>query len=100
MKLHVDGKTYDYDQDRMTNIEAMAIEKVTGLTFAEWAEALTNGSMLATTALVWVVQKRDEPTIKFSEVEFELARLELDDDPDSAGDGGKDDAPGSGDPVG
>lgn len=93
-KLSVDGRVYEFDQDRLTNVECMAIEKVTGLTFGEWADALQKRSMLAVTALVWVVRKRDEPTLRFSDVEFNVASLDITDDeqPEEAGDAGKDDA--------
>jgi len=85
LRLHVDGKTYEFDQDRITNVECMAIEKAAGMTTGEWEEALNTGSALAVTALVWIVQKRDEPTLKFDEVEFSISSLNIERDEEPEG---------------
>jgi len=81
----VDGKTYEFDQDRLTNVECMAVEKATGMTTGEWQEALNAGSMLAITALVWLIRKREEPTTKFDEVEFAISSLEIAQDEEPEG---------------
>ena len=44
---------------KMPTTEAEEIEKVTGMTFTEWGQALMNGSTVAGRALVWVLKKRD-----------------------------------------
>lgn len=44
---------------KMMSPEAEAIEKVTGMTFTEWGQALMNGSTVCGRALVWVLKKRD-----------------------------------------
>jgi len=99
MKVTVDGKTYEFHEDRLTNVEGMAVEKVTGWTFGEWIEGLNKKnaeghpvpSMLALTALIWVIQKRDEPSLRFSQVEFAVASLEFElDEDDAEDDEGKD----------
>lgn len=63
-------------------VEAEAIERVTGLTFMEFGQALVRGSMAALRALVWVLLKRQEPTLKFADVDFPIGAVttELDDD--------------------
>jgi hypothetical protein len=76
VKLTIDGEVYDFDMTRITNVEGMAIEKVTGKTYVEWAEAMQAGSMLAVTALVWIVRKRQEPTLQFEQVEFSQISME------------------------
>lgn len=80
MRLTIDGEVYDFDPGKLTNVEGMAIETVTGLMFSEWAEALQKGSMTAQTALVWVVKKRQNPTLRFSEVEFSMDSIEVEQD--------------------
>lgn len=79
MKITVDDKVYDFDLTRITNVEGMAIEKVTDKTYLEWSEALQAGSMLAATALVWIIQKRQEPTLRFEDVEFSQLAIQDDD---------------------
>ena len=82
MKLTIDGEVFEFDASRMTNVEGMAIEKATGLLYAEWAEALSKGSMMAQTALVWVIKKRQEPTLRFDDVVF--TTVEIDDGDEQA----------------
>lgn len=74
-EIHIHGKSYEIDATTFTNKEGMDIERVTDMTFDQWNERLAAGSMLAMTALVWILLKRDEPTLRFSEVEFTLADL-------------------------
>lgn len=83
MKLTVDGEAFEFDAARMTNVEGMAIERVTGMLFVEWTKALEAGSMLAQTALVWVIKKRREPSLRFDDVTFEMASIEIEDDEES-----------------
>jgi hypothetical protein len=85
----VDGKTYEFDQDSMTNLDAMALEDVTGWGLRTFGEKLADGSGRALTFLVWLVRSRTEPGLKFDEVEFSLARLDLDED-EVAGSGKED----------
>ena len=92
-----DGRTFESSGEvRLTNVEAMAIEKVTGLELGSFHEKLKAGSALAMTAWVWVLAKRQEPTLRFGDVEFDMAELakqqeqaaaseeepEIDDEPD------------------
>lgn len=76
MKILVDGEAFEFEQERITNVEGMAVERATGMLFAEWAEALTKGSMLAQTALVWIVKKRQQPTLRFDDVVYESLVVE------------------------
>jgi hypothetical protein len=81
VKLTIEGEAFDFDPQKLTNVEGMAIENVTGMLFGEWADALTKGSMLAQTALVWVVKKRKEPTLRFGDVSFDLSSISIQEDP-------------------
>ena len=71
MKFLIDGETVEFDTERITNVEGMAIERVTGMLFGEWGELLNKGSMLAITALVWIIRKRQDPPLRFDDVLFE-----------------------------
>ncbi len=72
-----DRKTYDCDFDKLLNVEFIAIERVTGLTLIGIAQGLMDASAVAVTALVWVMRKRQEPTLRFDQVEFAMADVEL-----------------------
>lgn len=74
-------KKWDFDPDRLMSPEAEAIERHTGFTFAEWTEKVQAGSMLALHGLLFVMLKRDEPTLKWDSVQFNLSMVdfELDD---------------------
>lgn len=82
IRVTVDGVPYDYDPKTLTNDEAMAIEKVTGGTYAQWGQALTNGSALATTAMVWILRRRNEPALRFDDVHFAIEAMETEVVPD------------------
>jgi hypothetical protein len=81
MKISVDGNTYDFDAESMRNDEAMLIEKQCGVTFKQWGELLEQGSVLAMTALVWIIQRRENPALLFEEVRFEFSSLEVEEAP-------------------
>lgn len=68
------GTVFEIDPitPRLTNVEAIAIERVTGLDLGDFAERQQHGSVLASTALVWVLCKRQEPTLRFDDVTFDL----------------------------
>ena len=74
-----DRKTYDVDFDKILNVEFIAIERVTGLTVRDVAQGMADISALAATALVWVIRKRSEPTLRFDQVEFAIADLSIED---------------------
>jgi len=65
-----DVQRYQFDPNSMPNFDAEAIERVTGWTLGEWGEKIQKGSVLATRALLWVLQRRTHPTLKFANVEF------------------------------
>lgn len=72
-----DGDTHRWNlkQSRILATEAEAVERVTGL---EWQAArgkVVKGSMLALRAVAWVLFKREQPTLKYSQ--FQPAAEEL-----------------------
>ena len=84
MQLVLNGQSYNANPDELTNREGMEVERVTGRSFMEWTADLKAGSMLAYTALVYVLRRRDEPDLRFGDVEFTMgelnASMQLDDD--------------------
>lgn len=67
MQVVVRGEPYELD--RITLGEVAAIERVTGKT---WKELQDTESVLATLALVYIAMKRQQPSLKFTDV-YEIA---------------------------
>jgi len=71
--------------DKTLLSEAIAAEKVTGLTWPQIVYGLINGSHIAIQAVVWIMRKRSNPKLRITEVEFsmdEYRRLDPDFMPD------------------
>ncbi len=77
MKITVDGNVYDFEPDSMRNDEAILIEKQCGVTFKQWGELLQEGSIMAMTALVWIIQRRETSGLAFDDVRFQFSGLEV-----------------------
>src|SRR5450631_2098130 len=75
MKFIVDGKEHDFDEASLTNTEVMAIEAACGCTYGEWSDLLRRNSMQATTALVWVGLRRENPGLAFKDCKFVVRDL-------------------------
>lgn len=79
-KVTIDGQVFEYDPAKMLNTEAIALQKVTGLTVPAWAKALQEGDAYALTGLVWLLWRRNGREVAFDEVEFDIGQLDLQDD--------------------
>lgn len=77
MQLVVDGQSYDLDIGALRNDECIALERACDLTLSEWSDRLKRGSMLATTAAIWLIRRRSEPGLKFDDVVFDLGDFDL-----------------------
>lgn len=69
---------YHFDQDAINNMEAEAVERETGLTWGEFGDRLLKGSVLAARALLWMLQRRQHPTLRFADVRFQLSEVDVD----------------------
>jgi hypothetical protein len=79
--MHEDGdkREWQFKPDRLLTTEAEAIERVTGMTYADFGESLMNGGMTARRAMVWVLRKRNgEPELKFRDVDFPVGDVDID----------------------
>ena len=83
--------------------EAMRLEDVFRGTYSEWVAALRSGSAKARVCLVYVLRKRTEPTLKFSDVTFPFMDLDLratyDPDAEAGDEALEDDAAGEAGPT-
>lgn len=77
LRFTVDGVKWEFDDDRLLNTEAIALRKVSGLTYGQLYDGIAEGDAAALTALVWLARRRAGETVKFSAVEFDLAELGL-----------------------
>lgn len=66
-----------YNPRKLMSAEREAIERRTGLTFAEFTQAVVKGSSQARRALLFVMLKRDHPTTKYDDVDFAWDELRL-----------------------
>lgn len=73
-------RVWQFDPNHMKSSEMMQVERMTGLTWAEWIDACARGSMTAVHALLFVLLKRDLPNLEPGAVEFELDQIDIDAD--------------------
>lgn len=82
MRIRINNTWYDLDQRKLLNTEAIALQKITGKTFMQVAEAMKEGDIEALSALVWLAMKRAGSDIRYSDLEFNLADVEIDEEDD------------------
>lgn len=88
-----DRKTYAFDEDKIMNVEAMAIEQATGQPWLGIVQGLEKGSLTSFTAIVWILRKREEPWLQFTDVEFKVGELGAGDEEPDEDAGPKEEAP-------
>lgn len=72
-----DPREWDFDPTRLMSPEVESIERHTGLAFTEWVEAIGKGSFLAFHGLLYVLLKRTTPTLKWTDVQFCMADIDM-----------------------
>jgi hypothetical protein len=77
-----DPQKWPFDPTRLMSPEVETIERHTGMSFGQWLEAVTSSSMLALHGLLYVLLKRTNPTLKWDQVQFCMADLDFELDPD------------------
>jgi hypothetical protein len=80
-RLIVNGQELDLDLSKLLNVEVIALTKAIGVKFSEIGQKLADYDFETITALVWILRKRTEPTLRFDEVEFEIGSMRVEDDP-------------------
>jgi hypothetical protein len=63
-------KRWKYDFRRLNTMEREAIERHTGLDFAEWTQKVLRGNDKARRALLFTFLRRDHAGIKWEDVQF------------------------------
>lgn len=77
MILHVGTDKYEISPNGILNPEAVAVKKKIGLDYKPWMEALSDYQVDALTAFVWIAKKRQDPTVKFEDIVFEMGSIEF-----------------------
>lgn len=75
-------QTWRITTGRLLSPEMEAIERVTETFYPQWNQSLLNGSVSAARALLWVLRKRENPTLKYDEVQFTYDEFDLEYDLD------------------
>lgn len=68
---------YEWDNSRLMASEAMSIKTYTGKTVKEWNEGIAAFDTEALLALVWLARTRAGETVKFRDVDFDLASFRI-----------------------
>lgn len=71
-------REWTYKPTKMMSLDAEAIERVTGWTYQEFGEKFMSGSALAQHALLWILLRKDNRGLKFSDVRFQMDEIDLD----------------------
>jgi hypothetical protein len=67
----------EFKPGKIPTTDAEDIEKVTGMTFVEWGQALMNGNTICGRALVWILLRRQNRGLRFREISYPLDALEI-----------------------
>jgi hypothetical protein len=78
-----DEQRWEVKLGKFRSMEIEAIEKVTGLDYGTaFKDKLIKGNGLARRALLWTLQRREHPTIRFADIDFADDELQLELDRD------------------
>lgn len=70
-------RSWDFEPDRILNVEAEVIERKTGFTYQEWLDKVRGGSMLALHGLLFIFLKREDHKLQWDSVQFTLSELDF-----------------------
>ena len=73
----LDPREWEFEPRKLMSPECIAIEKLTGLTLQEWQESVKKGSVRSMHAYLWVLLKRDNPTLQPKEVAFSPSEVDF-----------------------
>jgi hypothetical protein len=81
IRFRANGVDAVLDIDKVMFAEARAVERVTGKTFREAIQGLTDGSIESMQAIVWLAFKRKQPELKFSDIDsWAISDVQIPDD--------------------
>lgn len=80
MRITVEGKTYQHDENRLNVSEAILLEQLTGMTFMQWQEGLGAMSPLAMKGLVYLIKVRAGEQPDWLSLDFNMAAIDVQED--------------------
>ena len=80
MKLIVEGKSYEYDNNSFKVSEGILLEQLTGMTFMQWQEGLGEMRPLALKGLVYLARVRAAEPTDWLTLDFDMTRIDFEDD--------------------
>jgi hypothetical protein len=75
---NADSHEWDFDPAKLHDVEAIEIEKRTGMTYVEFGQQFMKGSILARKALLYVLLKRTTPTLQWADLRFTVGEVDVD----------------------
>jgi len=72
-----DEQRWTFKPAKVSVFEAEAVEMRTGWTYDEFVINAKKGSAKARRVLLWMLQRRQHPTLRLEDVHFEMGELEL-----------------------
>jgi hypothetical protein len=77
MHVTAGNRQYTFDPNTFLNVELIAVERFTGMNAFKFQNGLNEGSFLAATALVWILEKRQGNILAFDAIEFPATSFEI-----------------------
>src|SRR5690606_11730031 len=74
-RFKFEGVEYEFRGLRLK--EAIDIQKVTGYTIGQFEERVTEGDVVCIAALIYIMQKRSNPTIRFEDVDGDMESFDI-----------------------
>lgn len=68
---------FQYKPQKLMSAEREALERRSHLDFADFTKGVLNGNAVCRRALLWVMLKREHPTMKYEDVDFAWDELRL-----------------------
>jgi hypothetical protein len=89
MRFKIEGKEYEFDQDRLLVREARELKAQTGMGLRTFSEGLQNGDPDAIVGMLYMSKRRAGEAVKWNDFdELNLAEMEIiDEDADKADEG-------------
>lgn len=70
-------KRFPYKPQKLMTAEREALERRSHMDFADFTKGVLNGNAVCRRALLWVMLKREHPTLRYEDVDFAWDELRL-----------------------
>lgn len=72
MTFDIDGKPYEFDQNKLALAESIMVHEESGLTIADFNTGLQNMHPLALKSMVWLAKRRAGEAVRYKDIEFDV----------------------------